>query len=93
MSKSIIQNERECYVCKATQNLHRHHIYGASNRKHSEKYGLWVYLCAYHHNMSDKGVHFDKELDLSLKKLAQERWESEYGDREQFRKVFGKSVL
>lgn len=64
-----------------------------SNRKNAEKYGLWIYLCAYHHNMSDKGVHFDKELDLSLKKLAQERWESEYGDREQFRQVFGKSVL
>ena len=91
MGKSIIQNERECYVCKTTQNLHRHHIFFGANRKHSETYGLWVYLCARHHNMSDAGVHFNKKLDTELKQLAQKTWEETYGDG--FMSIFGKNYL
>lgn len=91
--KSIIQKEKECYVCKTTFNLQEHHIiYGTSNRKQSEKYGLKVWLCRGHHTGST-GVHFNKPLDLHLKKLAQEHFEAEYGTRERFREVFGKSYL
>lgn len=92
--KSIIQKEKQCFVCGTTLNLHDHHIFfGTSNRQQSEKHGMKVWLCAYHHNMSNAGVHFDKELDLRLKKLAQECFESTYGDRNTFRRVFGKSYL
>ena len=89
--ESIIQNknDKECYVCKTTLCLHKHHIFGASNRKHSERYGLVVYLCGYHHNLSDEGVHFRKDLDLHLKQLAQTRFEETY--TESFIKVFGKN--
>lgn len=90
--KSIIQTERECYVCGTTQNLHEHHIFGAANRKHSESYGLKIYLCAPHHNMSDKGIHFNKELDISVKQMAQEIFEETH-TREEFREIFGKSYL
>lgn len=93
MAKSIIQNSKECYVCKTTYNLQDHHIiYGTSNRKQSEKYGLKVWLCLEHHTGS-AGVHFNKELDLHLKKLAQEHFEAEIGTRNEFRTVFGKSYL
>lgn len=91
--ESIISKEKTCFVCGTPYNLHKHHIFGASNRKHSENYGLWVYLCARHHNMSDAGVHFNKELDTELKELAQEKWEEIHGNRAEFRKIFGKSVL
>ena len=91
--KSIIQNEKVCYVCGTTYNLQDHHvIFGTSNRRNSEKYGLKVWLCQNHHTGS-AGVHFNKPLDLHLKKLAQAKFETEYGDRNEFRRVFGKSYL
>lgn len=93
-AESLISNEHRCYICGTTTDIHCHHIfYGTANRKQSDKYGCWIYLCAYHHNMSDKGIHFNRELDLKIKKLCQEKWEAEYGNREQFRSVFGKSYL
>ena len=93
MSKSIISNARECYVCSSTYNLHKHHIYGGSRRNLSEKYGCWVYLCPPHHNMSDHGVHFNKALDNDLKGQCQKAWENKYGSREQFIDTFIKSYL
>jgi len=65
--KSIIQSEKECFVCKTTSNLHDHHIlFGTSNRKNSEKYGLKVWLCMEHHTGS-AGAHQNRALDLYLK--------------------------
>lgn len=91
--KSIIQKEKVCFVCGTTFNIHDHHIFfGTSNRKQSEKYGMKVWLCQEHHTGS-QGVHFKKDLDLYLKKFAQERFETLYGDRNEFRRVFGKSYL
>ena len=91
--QSIIQTTQECLVCRTTYNLHSHHcIGGVANRKQSEKYGLKVWLCARHHNMSNEGVHFNKELDLKIKQLAQRKFEETH-TREEFRAVFGKSWL
>jgi hypothetical protein len=91
--QSVIQDEKECYVCKTTLNLHDHHIFfGTANRKQSEKYGMKVWLCQEHHTGST-GVHFNKPLDLHLKKLAQEHFEGKIGTRECCRRVFGKSYL
>lgn len=81
-------------MCETTYNLHDHHIiYGTSNRKKSEQYGLKVWLCAYHHNMSNEGVHFNKPLDMKLKRMAQEYFESHIGNREDFIKEFGRNYL
>lgn len=93
MSKSLISNERFCVVCGTNYNLHRHHIYGASNRKHSEEYGCWCYLCARHHNMSNDGVHFSKTLNLKLKQQCQRAFEYQVGTREDFLKIFGRNFL
>lgn len=91
---SLMSDVRECYVCKTTLNLHKHHIfYGRGRRDKSEKYGCWVYLCARHHNMSNAGVHFSKYLDNKLKQECQRRWESVNGSREDFIKEFGRNYL
>ena len=91
--ESIIQKEKCCYVCRTTYDLHDHHIfYGTSNRKQSEKHGLKVWLCGRDHNMSNNGVHFNKELDTELKQLAQRKFE-ETNTREEFMAAFGKSWL
>lgn len=93
MSRSIISNERFCLVCGNQINLHRHHIYeGTGRRKLSEKWGCWCFLCHRHHNMSNEGVHFNKTLDLKLKKLGQKAFEWNHS-REEFIKTFGKSYL
>ena len=93
MSQSIISNERQCFVCHTTQNLHKHHIiHGYAFRKVSEHYGLWVYLCGYHHNLSNEGVHFNKELDIKLKRLAQEKFQEKYPDKD-FIKELGRNYL
>ena len=86
--------ESKCYVCGTTYNLHRHHVfYGTSNRKNSEKYNMVVCLCAAHHNMSNEGVHRNRQLDLRLKKQFQSKFENEIGLREDFMKIFGKNYL
>lgn len=81
MSKSVIQHERECYACKSTLNLHKHHcIYGVANRKKAEADGLWVYLCVKHHQDPINGVHGrNKILDKALHRVAQRAYESTYG--------------
>ena len=75
--KSIIQDERECYICHSTYVEDHHIFFGTANRQLSEKYGLKVWLCPIHH----RGVyspHFDKELDDKLKQLAKEKFEETY---------------
>lgn len=92
--KTVLQIEKECLVCGTTYNLHEHHIFsGTANRKQSEKYGLKVFLCARHHNMSSEGVHFNRQLDLKLKRMAQKYFEENCGSRDDFRREFGKSFL
>ena len=92
--KSIIQEQKECYVCGKKTNLHCHHIYfGNPKRKLSEKYGLKVYLC-YEHHEGTYGVHGAKghELDIKLKKLGQKAFEYEYPNLN-FLSIFGKNYL
>lgn len=93
MSKSIISNEKECYVCRYTRCVEQHHIFfGTANRKISDKDGCWVYLCQRHHT-SFIGVHNNRDLDLQLKRICQQKWEEINGDREQFIKRYGRSYL
>ena len=91
--RSIIDNEKQCLVCGSIGGLHKHHIYyGTANRKLSEQYGRWCYLCGRHHNMSNLGVHFCKSLDTNLKQHAQKRFNEVYPELD-FVKIFGKNYL
>ena len=94
MSKSIISNIKECFICGSIQNLNKHHIFfGTANRKLSEEDGCWVYLCTNHHTMTNHSVHRNIDVDLDLKRKCQKEWESLYGDREKFIERYGKSYL
>lgn len=95
MSESILPNgnERECYKCGNPFNLEIHHIFfGTANRRLSDEDGCWCYLCNLHHT-GQFGVHRSPDLDRELKMKAQAAWEMKYGDREDFRKRYGKSYL
>lgn len=91
--KSVLQAERECFFCKTIRDLHLHHVYGGPKRKRSDAYGYVVYLCAMHHNTSNEGVHFNREMDLILKELGQKHFEAVHGSREQFIKIWGRSYF
>lgn len=94
MSDSILSNDRRCFICGYEGNLHRHHVFGGvANRSVSEREGCWCFICAKHHNMSDNSVHFNRDMDLKLKRFTQKKWEEKNGTREDFIRLFGKSWL
>lgn len=93
--KSILQDKKECLVCKATNNLHVHHVFeGFGRRSISEREGLTVYLCVYHHNGSNHSVHLNPHLELKIKRWAEKKWLEHTGKTiEDFIKLFTKSYL
>lgn len=94
MSKSILQTEKVCFITGQTVGLHKHHIYGGSRRKISEREGFWVYLIGQLHILSDDGVHGKNghELDLMLKRQCQRTYEQTHS-REAFMALIGKNYL
>lgn len=96
--ESIIQTEKECFLCGkngATDPLECHHIlFGSANRKLSEKYGLTVWLCGDScHRNGPLSVHRNREVADRVKAIAQSRWEFNYGTREDFIRLFGRNYL
>lgn len=94
MKKSIIQENKECYVCGRTDLLHLHHIFfGSANRKLSDQDGCICWLCMPHH-LGKNGVHFNPDLDARLKKECQIAWmRTNEKSVEEFRFRYGKNYL
>lgn len=91
--RSILQEEEVCWFCGQNCGLHSHHVFGGRNRKLSEKYGLKIFLCPFHHNFGKNYcIHENIEMDLMAKRFAQKHFESLYG-HEKFMEVFGKNYL
>lgn len=94
MAKSIIHNEKTCYICGSHQWLEEHHVYGGACRKISERYGLKVYLCHYCHNEPPNGIHHNATNNNALKANVQEIAMRKYGwTIPEFIKIFGKNYL
>lgn len=74
---SILTNDlSKCYICgMPRQELHE--IYFGKNRTNSMLYGCVVPLC-YEHHRGNKGVHNNHDLDLKLKQICQQKFESIY---------------
>lgn len=83
---------RSCYICGRTDRVERHHVYGGANRRKSEKHGMVVDLCHWHHNEPPMGVHHNHKRNMALKREFQERFEKRH-TRDEFRAIFGKSYL
>lgn len=105
MAKSILQTTKECYLCRMkadkagyggelpSAGLHRHHvIYGKGNRKKSEHYGLWIYLCVLHHEYGPEAVHNNRQIRIMLCETAQRAFERIY-PRQLFFAEFGINYL
>ena len=82
-------------IITGSPNVHLHHIFPGSRRKQSERYGFVVPLRYDLHEFGTYSVHEKPNdgLDLKLKQMAQEYWESHYGDRQAFIETFGKNYL
>lgn len=94
-TESIITKDmNRCYKCGvySITHTHIHHIFGASNRDLSSKYGLVVPLCQFHHTGSGEAVHFNKQFMDELHALGQKRFNEEYPDLD-FIKIFGRNYL
>ena len=90
--RSVLQDNKECFVCAKTYDLECHHIFRGAYRRKSENYGLKVWLCHEHHT-GNKGVHNGNvAVDRYLKELAQRKFEETYS-REKFIETFGRSYL
>ena len=89
MSKSIMQDEKKCFITGSESQLDRHHVYAGSRRKASEKYGCWVWL---RHDIHMELHDRNKVLDKMLRRTCQERFEAVYS-HEEFMEIFGKSYL
>ncbi len=96
---SILQDDKTvCFLCGRNANLEPldcHHVFGAANRKKSEKYGLKVYL---HHNQchifGKDSVHQNNEINQALKAQAEQKAMEYYGwTVDEFRNIFGKNYL
>lgn len=92
MYHSNLQEDTDyCFVCGRYGTEIHHIFFGTANRKLSDKYGLVVGLCYYHHR-GNQGVHFNRDLDLELKMIAQRRFNEVYPDID-FLAVFGRNYL
>lgn len=89
--ESLIQKEKECFICGTTLNLENHHaLHGNANRRLCDADRLTVWLCqAHHHELHDS----DTEMDRFVQRAAQEVWEKTYGDRSAFIRRYGKSYI
>lgn len=86
-----MQKGERCFLCGRMTGLERHHVMsGTANRKLSEQYGLWVWLCHDCHTGSH-GAQYVKGTNQSLKRLGQIAFEARHGHElwmETFRKNY-----
>ena len=93
--KSLLSNEKRCYMCGSTQWIEVHHIFfGRGLKKVCDEYGMTVSLCHYCHNEPPNGVHQNKENRRALQEKAQKIAMEHYGwTVEDFRSHFGKNFI
>ena len=92
---SILQDKKECYICRTTYNLHLHHTIFGKNRKKCDEDKLTVWLCQEHYE-GIYGVHgkHGHDLDMLLKVLTETKWIEYYNKtKEDFIKRYGRSYL
>lgn len=101
-TKSIMHDkeDRTCYLCmllhgdrRRRTGLQEHHaIPGTANKKLSERYGLKVYLCLWHHTAGPEAVHNDAATMRLVQRKAQEAFEAAYS-HEEWMRVFGRNYI
>jgi hypothetical protein len=90
--RSILQEEKVCFLCGTTLNLELHHVlHGTAMRKIADKLGLTVWLCSEHHR-GKNSPHMNKAIDTDLKRFAQSEYEKRH-DRFDWMAKVGRNYL
>ena len=90
--KSIMSEEKRCYITGAETGLHVHHVIHGPLRKAADENGLWCYLRAdIHRKLHDHAPGFG-DLDGFLKRECQIRYETEH-TREEWMRLVGRNYL
>lgn len=63
-----------CIITGDTNNVDPHHIFGASRKAFSEKYGFMLPLRRDWHEGTEYSIHQDRDLELHWKIKCQEYW-------------------
>lgn len=79
MAKENVATASKCVLCKRCGYTERHHIFGGSNRKHSERYDLVVDLCPMCHREGKQAAHRSKETMRLLHEYGQRLWMEQTG--------------
>ena len=94
MRKSILTDDLSVSYLSGLPAQCIHHVFGGNGRrKISEREGFIVPLTNAEHNMSNRGVHFNRKLDRWLKQLCQEKYEKSGHTRDEFITLIGRSYL
>jgi hypothetical protein len=89
---SILNNLDKCFFCgKPAECIHEVY-FGTANRQISIKNGFCAGLCHKEHNMSNSSVHYNRAMDLILKKEYQKEYEKTH-TRQDFINLIGKNYL
>lgn len=91
----VTRYDRYCIFCGKPAEAEHHLLFGTSMRALAEKDGLKVPVCNDCHNMGDKlnRIHDNPMAEKLSKMLGQAIYEAYIGDREQFRKRYGRSYM
>ena len=90
---SVLTDDMDHCMFTGSNVVERHHVFGGPYKKQSEIRG---FIAPLRPDLHPNGVFAGKqakEVDLRLKTMSQEYYESNYGTREEFIKEFGKSRL
>lgn len=83
-----------CFLCHRWRFLEEHHIFGGSNRKHSTKYKLTVFLCGDCHRTGKRAAHGCRETMQKLHEYGQRKFmEENNATVDDFRRIFGRNYL
>lgn len=92
MRYSILNNLDKCFFCGRPAECIHEVYFGSANRQISIENGFCVGLCHKEHNMSNNSVHYNRNMNLELKRVYQKEYEKDH-TREEFIKLIGKSYL
>ena len=87
-----------CFLCGrngCADPLDKHHLFGGCDRKKSERYGAWVYLCHRRcHESGPHAAHRDPDVMRRLREYGQRKIMREQGwTTEDFIREFGRNYL
>lgn len=93
----LVEDMNTCYACGIEQNdyvqVECHHVFfGSYQKTWCTKRKLYLPLCGNCHR-GNNSPHMNRDIDLEYRQMAQQYYEENIGDRNQFMAEFGRNYL